>query len=87
MCVELVIKRRGRPAVMVFGVPELRRLLGWRPPILPGYGHTDMNKPGCLCPVDLDRLARLAGWTYTPPDYDTGRAHSFEHLMVEAGDG
>lgn len=86
MCVEMVIKRRGRPAVSVTGIPELRRLLGWRPPILPDYGHTHMDRPGCLCPVDLDKLARLACWSYTPPDYDTGRAHSFDHLMEDAAD-
>lgn len=84
MCVEIVIVRRNRAPEYISGLPELRRALGWRPPILPGYGVIDMNRPTCLCPVDLHRLARMAGWRYTPPDYNNARRHSREHLFEEA---
>jgi len=69
MCVSAYVFRRGREPVEVHGVRELRRLLGWRPPILPDYPHINMERGSCLCPVDFYKLGRLAGWKVERPEW------------------
>jgi hypothetical protein len=74
MCVSARIELRGREVRWVESMAELRALLGWRVPVLPGYRYVPMDRC-CLCPVDWSKLQRLAGWhrMETPGDDDPWR--------------
>jgi hypothetical protein len=61
MCVSVRIERRGREVQWLDTMADLRALLGWRVPVLPGYAYVPMDHC-CLCPVDWIRLQRLTGW-------------------------
>lgn len=51
-------------------IAELDAALGWPAPINDGYEDLGDRKC-CLCPVDMDELARLTGWTIEPDDFDS----------------
>lgn len=55
----------------VSGIDELDAAIGRLAPILDGYHHEKWgDRVTCLCPVDMDALGKLMGWSIVSGDFD-----------------
>jgi hypothetical protein len=84
MCVSAVVFRRGREPIHCDGFGDLRAALGWRPAACAGIVPRNRD---CLCVVDMERTACLAGMRLDPPTYETGSGHYDAWALREAADG